>query len=375
MPKSKSNANHFYNQVFDTGKYQSASKGKGRAKKKAYFSDGSDALANIKKQFVSFLHVPSDNSVFFKAFIIAYNETYNSTWKSEQVFGRADQIHSFVQTGRQIQLSLAVPAASESEAFENLSKVQKLIQFLYPNYEHIQEAQTISQGPLVRLKIMNLLQDMSDAGSAANATRQMSNEQYFASYQSRGTEPQLGTLGFISSLTVNHNLENRDAGVFEKINQTSAATGLSPELGGSAAASSPVPNTILPKNIELVISFTPIHEHALGWDNRNRFGSTSRDVGSRKAGELFPYGVVTTAPATDRDNSDMTSEDARARAEEEAKTQQQKDDAEARYGGMFGRARYNRDKNRLTKRGDKMHPDDKAYIERAQAGYEQMDKN
>jgi hypothetical protein len=71
----------------------------------------------------------------------------------------------------------------------------------------------------------------------------------------------------------------------------------------------------------------------------------------------------------------MTSEDARARAEEEAKTQQQKDDAEARYGGMFGRARYNRDKNRLTKRGDKMHPDDKAYIERAQAGYEQMDKN
>ena len=374
MPNSKKTANHFYNQNFDVSKYKNQTKGKGTRKKKTYFSDGSDALANIKKQFVSFLHVPSDNSVYFKAFITSFNETYSSTWKSEQVFGRADEIHSFVQTGRRINLSLMVPAASESEAFENLSKVQKLIQFLYPNYEHIQEAQTISQGPLVRIKVMNLLQDMSDAGTAGNATKEMSSAQYYASYQSRGTEPHLGTLGFISSLTVNHNLENRDAGVFEKINPVSPRDSLDAAFGGSGPTSQPVPNTILPKNIELVISFTPVHEHPLGWNNRNRFGSDSRDIASRQSGELFPYGIATSSPATDDEFANMSAQEAMDKENQAKQTQEQKDNAEARYGGMFGKKRYKRDQKRLKNRGDKMNADEKAYLESAQKGYEQLNQ-
>jgi len=131
---SQNNANHFYNQIFDTAKFKPETQLRGaryaRAPRRVYFADGSDQLANVKKQFISFLHVPSANSVFFKAFITSFNETYTSNWKSEEVFGRADPIHSFVQTGRQINLSLMVPAASESEAFENLGRVQKLIQFL-----------------------------------------------------------------------------------------------------------------------------------------------------------------------------------------------------------------------------------------------------
>ena len=121
---NKNNANHFYNQTFDTAKFKPEKQLKGgkygRAPRRTYYSDGSDLLANVKKQFVSFLHVPSANSVFFKAFITSFNETYTSNWKSETVFGRTDPIHSFVQTGRTINLSLMVPAASESEAFENL---------------------------------------------------------------------------------------------------------------------------------------------------------------------------------------------------------------------------------------------------------------
>ena len=43
-----------------------------------FYIDGTDALANTKKQIITFYHVNSDHFVAFKAFITAYNETYNS---------------------------------------------------------------------------------------------------------------------------------------------------------------------------------------------------------------------------------------------------------------------------------------------------------
>ena len=67
----------------------------GPVKKKTYFVDGSDAYANNRKLFISFHHVPTGKDVFFKAFITAFNETYNSDWSSESVYGRADPIYLF----------------------------------------------------------------------------------------------------------------------------------------------------------------------------------------------------------------------------------------------------------------------------------------
>ena len=162
--KEIGSATDFYNQIFDTHKYKANEVGK---RDDVPYADGSDAYANEKKMYISFLHVPSNKSIFFKAFITAYNETYTPSWQSEEVFGRADPIHSFKQTTRAINLTFVVPAASESEAYENLAKTQNLIQFLYPNYSDIKNsepaAQTISQGPLLRLKVMNLLQNMAGA--------------------------------------------------------------------------------------------------------------------------------------------------------------------------------------------------------------------
>ena len=188
---------------------------------------------------------------------------YTPSWQSEEVFGRADPIHSFKQTTRAINLTFVVPAASESEAYENLAKTQNLIQFLYPNYSSLDaSAQTISQGPLLRLKVMNLLQNMAGAkpmgSQAATQALELKNkDSYYTEYKSRGSSPQHGLLGFISSFTVNHNIENRESGVFEKAQ-----------------------NTILPKTIEIVVSYTPIHEHVLGWN------------GEKFANEAFPYGAT-----------------------------------------------------------------------------------
>ena len=251
--------------TFDALRYKKNQVGK---KDDVPYADGSDAYAN-RGFYISFLHVPSKSSLKFKAFITAFNETYTPNWQSEEVFGRADPIHTFKQTSRSINLTFVVPAASESEAFENLGKTQNLVQYVYPNYTNVQEAQTISQGPLVRLKVMNLLENRKDSenenvGKLAKEAG-FKKDEYYELYSSWGTDPNMGLLGFISSLTINHNVENREAGVFEKEE-----------------------NTILPKLIEIVISFTPIHEHALGWNNENRFSN-----------QMFPYGTFLYDPANE----------------------------------------------------------------------------
>ena len=102
--------------------------------------DGSDTLANQVGQVISFQNVRNDKDVFFKAFITAFNETYSPNFNPTEVFGRTDPIYQYKNTTRNITLAFKIPAASESEAFENLGRVQKLLQMLYPSYEPIDKS-------------------------------------------------------------------------------------------------------------------------------------------------------------------------------------------------------------------------------------------
>ena len=242
----------FYNQMFDA-RYKKNRVGR---KEDVFYADGSDGLANLKKLYLSFQHVGSQKAYISKPLLQLLMKHTLQTG-TRRLFLVVVIRYTFTQTTKQIQLSFVIPAASESEAFENLGKVQSLSQFLYPNYHNVQQAQTIAQGPLVRLKVMNMLQNMadstvSDGGGQANFRNLKNKSTYYKDYKSKGLSPGFGQLGFIQSLTVNHSLENRESGVFEKLDPDTNQT---------------VQNTILPKVIEVVVSFTPIHEHALGWDN------------------------------------------------------------------------------------------------------------
>jgi len=289
-----------------------------------------DAYAN--NGFVlSFFHLPSAKSVYFKAFITSFNETYNSDWAAETVYGRADPIYMFKNTQRKITLAFKIPAASAGEAYENLAKVQTLVQFLYPTYTDISNANTISQSPLMRLKVMNLLEskaldaltydaeDFEDDGSA-----------FYEQYSSISNADQ-GLLGVINNLTVNHNIDNPDYGVIEKAS-----------------------NTILPKLIEVNLDFSPIHEHTVGWEEGG-------DGDLTFANEFFPYGALefetNTAIAANAGaanfSPDVLDEDsvylsdsqaaAAATAEKEASDQAAMDAAEARYSGLLGSFREKKD--------------------------------
>ena len=225
-----------------------------------YFADGSDALANDGLN-ISFQHVPSGKDVYFKAFITAFNESYNSDWSEESVFGRVDPIYMFKQTTRKITLSFVAPAASVSEGFENLGRTQKLLSFLYPNYTDVQNALSISQSPLIRLRVMNLA-STTKLGHEAFGGRS------FGDVNDENSLPMTtdndGLLGIISSVSVNHNLDNPDAGVFHTMS-----------------------STIIPKLLEITVEFAVIHETHLGWDSEDNFSD-----------DTFPYGVDTSGART-----------------------------------------------------------------------------
>ena len=262
------------------------------------FVDASDALAN-QKRIITFYHVNSDHYVAFKAFIVAFTETYSSDWASEQVYGRNDPIYMFKSTTRKISLTFKVPAATIGESYENLGRVQKLLQFLYPNYsglrprdytpsteswndvEGMAHANTISGAPLVRLQVMNLARKRENGqedrfrgvntGPPTSAAMELltsadPNNPHPLQTLEIGRRDQLhampslpedGLLGAIGNVNVNHNLEGED-GVFE-------------QKGGA----------ILPKMIEVTIDFSPIHESHLGWFEDGTFGS-----------DAFPYGAI-----------------------------------------------------------------------------------
>ena len=224
----------------------------------------------------------------------------------------------FKANRRQISLNFKVPAASESEAFENLGRVQMLSQFLYPSYRGIESggvtyAQTIAQSPLLRLRVMNLLKASPQEGQP-NAASDDANTDYYDKYRGSGFVDQ-GLLGVVESMQVNHNLENDDAGVLEH---------------GKG--------TILPKLIDVTVTFTAIHESTLGW---------SQD--GEPLDGMFPYGIQlkdygkkpSAVPFDQHREATIKAQEDRILAEQAIAN------AKARYGGMFSKMRMRADERRL----------------------------
>lgn len=227
------------------------------------FSDPSDTLAQ-QGYLIEIEHVPSKQKVSFKAFITSFNDTYSPNWTPEEVYGRADPIYNYKNTTRSITINFKLPAASESEAYANLAKVQKLAQFNYPNYSTLSdcdgvESKTVSQAPLLRLKFMNFIRSTKDIVGS----EELSEREIYSSYNSGGE----GILGFFSNITYNFNLENDDGGGFRVFDEDS----------GEAQYA-----TLVPRLIDVTLgNFSPIHDHHLGWDENGVFSG----------GVSFPYGA------------------------------------------------------------------------------------
>ena len=189
--------------------------------------DQTDNIANQGQQWIDFYHVPTGKSVKFKAMITAFSDQYTSNWNAEDVYGRMDPIATFQKTGRVINFSFDVVASSEANAATNLRRIESLIQMLYPVYS----GNTMKNSPMMEIKFTNLIQNSTD---------------------------ETGLLGFLGGIDY---APNFDVGTYSYFQGGGKGMGL------------------FPKVASLNCQFTVLHEHKLGWANKNPINSN------------FPYGT------------------------------------------------------------------------------------
>ncbi len=314
----------------------------GKSERNQHIVDGSDALANGGKFVISFHHLPSGREVFFKAFITTYSENFNSEWKGETVFGRTDPIYTYSSTKRVISLAFDVPASSEQEAYENMGRLQKLAQFQYPSYfvtnnggasnfnEH-----TIGQSPLVRIKMMNLIQKSNMPGPDALGTLPVNEQNRTRTYGRYGSEISSdagqGLLAAINNISFNTDFKNH--AIFEK------------RVG-----------TIMPQNFEVSVDFSVIHERTIGF--------------SENGMPLSPgmmYDVALKEPAPDEKVNNRAQYE--KRLQQERDRQAAEDNAKTRFMGALGGKRANKAIDRYNRkdRKGKANDYDKAMADEAQS--------
>lgn len=215
------------------------------------FGDASDGLANHRQQFIDFYHVPSGQSVQFKAFLTAFSDQFSSDWNDEEAFGRMDAISTFKRTKRIISLGWTVPSASIEEAILNQERASMLLSMLYPDYDGLDGgASRIRTGPLFKLRFMNLIQNVASPGSNAKDG---------------------GLLGKLNGLSYEPDLEQ---GFFDSMDPIAEAPYLNYAIPNDARG-----ELIFPQTLKFQCEFTVIHEHSLGWSNKD----------PRKDFENFPY--------------------------------------------------------------------------------------
>ncbi len=314
----------------------------GRSERNQHIVDGSDALANGGKFVISFYHLPSGREVFFKAFITNYSENFNSEWKGETVFGRTDPIYTYSSTKRVISLAFDVPASSEQEAYENMGRLQKSAQFQYPSYfvtnnggasnfnEH-----TIGQSPLVRIKMMNLIQKSNMPGPDALGTLPVNEQNRTRTYGRYGSEissdADQGLLAAINNISFNTDFKNH--AIFEK------------RAG-----------TIMPQNFEVSVDFSVIHERTIGF--------------SESGMPLSPgmmYDVALKEPAPEEKVTNRAQYE--KRLQQERDRQAAEDNAKTRFMGALGGKRANKAIDRYNRKERKGNANDydKAMADEAQS--------
>lgn len=223
-----------------------------------YGDPQTDGLANRDNQVIDIYHVPSGESVRFKAFVTSFSDAYSSNWNEETPFGRMDPITTYQNTTRQISLGWDVPSFSFAEAKENMKKASLLLSMLYPEYEDGDGgATTMKSPPLFKVKFLNLIQD-SNAPEANSGNAKTS-----------------GLLGKLSGFTFEPDLE---AGFFQPSVVVPEAGTQSSDLG-----------KLFAKTLKFQTELTVLHQHPLGWKNANK-GAKRPD-----SFNAFPYGVKSSA--------------------------------------------------------------------------------
>lgn len=225
------------------------------------FYDPSDDIANKKGIFIEFFHVPTGKTAAFKAFLTAFEDSFETTWASEEVYGRMDPIQTYQGTKRSLNLGWTLPAATVSEAKRNMAEVSRFIRMQYPVYKDVGStnfpAHAIASPPLFKLKFANLVASAEGYSGRVDDVASPSTFD-FGTGDSLTSQPGSGAqnAGLLGTLSGFNFTPVIDDGFFD------------PGFG-----------TIFPKTLECSCQMIVLHEHPLGFDAEGNFRTAN-----------FPYG-------------------------------------------------------------------------------------
>ena len=205
--------------------------------------DGTDGIVGAFKKLgiaIEFTHIASAQTVKFMGVLTNWKDDYQVTWNEEDVYGRMDPIATYQGTRRQITIAWTILSEDDKVGRANLRDISKFINFLYPKYSTTAgrasglTASSISASPLLKLKFMNLVTNADNGG---------------------------GLIGYINgNISITPDM---DAGF------------LIPDTG-----------QMIPKAINMEITFSALHSHGLGFDEGDRVLNSGK----------FPYGATAFDP-------------------------------------------------------------------------------
>ncbi|MCX8008819.1 MAG: hypothetical protein N3A54_03910 [Patescibacteria group bacterium] len=97
----------------------------------------------------------------FPAFVTDFSDSYRSSWKNTDIYGRIDPVYTYQNTVRTISLGLTLVAFDMEQAFLNWVQVNEMTQSLYPLYKTVAGQKIISSPPIFGLKFQNLLREVA----------------------------------------------------------------------------------------------------------------------------------------------------------------------------------------------------------------------
>ena len=230
----------------------------------ADYYDGPQAQVG-RGQTVEFMSILTGEIVSFPAFITDFQDSYESEWNTEDVYGRMDPIQTFKGTRRTISIAWDCVAASAKEAEKNMDKCTRLFRMLYPSYE----GSTMRGAPLLKLKFVNFVNNASAGASTAGVKES-------------------GLVGSVAGFTYSPDL---DSGFFEG------------DKGHS----------VYPQALNLECTFTVMHTHDLGENSGGgtRFPS-NWPYNAKQPGPNPPPDTTTNSTATPEGSAPVGSEQRRA---------------------------------------------------------------
>jgi hypothetical protein len=190
-------------------------------------------LKDGRKIDLHFWSLHTEKGVNFPGFITEFSDSYISNWNSQNVYGRMDPIPIYENTQRSLSVGFKIVAASIAESTEYQSRLNQLVQMLFPKYIEVQGVKLLNAAPVFRVKFGNFIgKSRSGVGSAQSN----------------------GLAGYISDFNVSADLEE---------GYISTKHNLSPKVW------------------EISFNYNVLHDQTPGFGDDNTFLITSQD---------YPYG-------------------------------------------------------------------------------------